>query len=93
VPSYGRFDLVFECGDGNYFWEVNGERYLDFAGGIAGCTLGFANREIAEALNAQSRKLIHISNLHCHELQGQLAKRIADLIGAGRCFLQQRVTN
>jgi len=79
-----------ECREGNYFWDVNGERYLDFAGEIAGSALGSANPEIAEARNAQSRKLIHVSNLYCHELQGRFAKRIADLIGAGRCFLQQR---
>ncbi|MBI3192483.1 MAG: aspartate aminotransferase family protein, partial [Pedosphaera parvula] len=29
VPTYGRFDLAFERGEGSYVWDVNGKRYLD----------------------------------------------------------------
>jgi acetylornithine/N-succinyldiaminopimelate aminotransferase len=86
VPSYARFDLVLERGEGSYVWDVNGRRYLDFGGGIAACVLGHANPEITEALAAQSRKLVHVSNLYYTELQARLAKRIVYLIGPGRVF-------
>ncbi|HEX4639105.1 MAG TPA: aspartate aminotransferase family protein [Chthoniobacterales bacterium] len=86
VPSYGRFDLVLERGEGSYVWDVDGKRYLDLGGGIAVCSLGHAHPEITQALAEQSRKLIHVSNLYYNELQGQLAKRIVDLIGPGRVF-------
>jgi acetylornithine/N-succinyldiaminopimelate aminotransferase len=86
VPSYARFDLVLERGEGSYVWDVNGRRYLDFGGGIAVCALGHANPEITEALVEQSKKLVHVSNLYYTEPQGRLAKRIVDLIGPGRCF-------
>src|SRR5438128_7749651 len=86
VPSYARFDLVLERGEGSYVWDVNGRRYLDLGGGIAVCSLGHAHPEITRTLSDQSRKLVHISNLYYHELQGRLAKRIVDLIGPGRVF-------
>jgi len=86
VPSYARFDLVLERGEGSYVWDVNGKRYLDLAGGIAVCSLGHAHPEITAALTEQAGKLIHVSNLYYHELQARLAKRMVDLIAPGRCF-------
>ena len=86
VPSYTRFDLVLEHGEGSYVWDIDGKRYLDLAAGIAVCSLGHAHPAITDALTEQSRKLIHISNLYYNELQGRLAKRIADLIAPGRVF-------
>jgi acetylornithine aminotransferase/acetylornithine/N-succinyldiaminopimelate aminotransferase len=86
VPSYARFDLVLERGEGSYVWDVNGNRYLDLGGGIAVCALGHANPEMADALNEQARKLVHVSNLYYNELQGRLAERIVDLIAPGRVF-------
>jgi predicted acetylornithine/succinylornithine family transaminase len=77
---------VLERGAGSYAWDCNGRRYLDFGGGIAVCALGHGNSEITEALAAQSKKLVHVSNLYYIELQALLAKRIVDLIGPGRCF-------
>ena len=86
VPSYARFDLVLERGEGSYVWDIDGGRYLDLAGGIAVCSLGHAHPEITKALTEQSRKLIHVSNLYYNELQWRLAKRIVDLIAPGRVF-------
>ena len=86
LPSYARFDLVLERGEGSYVWDVDGKRYLDLAAGIAVCSLGHAHSEMTKALTEQSRKLIHVSNLYYNELQGQLAKRIVDLIAPGRVF-------
>ncbi|HEV3147147.1 MAG TPA: aspartate aminotransferase family protein [Chthoniobacterales bacterium] len=86
VPSYARFDLVLERGEGSYVWDIDGGRYLDLAGGIAVCSLGHAHPEITKALTDQSRKLIHVSNLYYNELQGRLAKRVVDLIAPGRVF-------
>src|SRR6266478_8857205 len=86
VPTYARFDLVLERGEGSYVWDINGRRYLDFGGGIAVCVLGHANPEITDALAKQSRKLVHVSNLYYTEPQARLAKRIVDLIAPGCVF-------
>src|SRR5438094_408207 len=86
VPSYGRFDLVFNRGSGSHLWDAGGRRYLDLGGGIAVCSLGHANAEITQALIEQSQKLVHISNLYYHEPQGRLAQQIARLLGPGKVF-------
>ena len=59
VPSYTRFDLVLERGEGSYVWDVDGKRYLDLAGGIAVCSLGHSHPEITKALQGDNPKQIN----------------------------------
>jgi len=86
VPSYGRFDIALDRGEGSWLWDVNGRRLLDLGGGIAVCALGHANAEITSALVEQSKRLVHISNLYYHEPQGRLAQRICSLLAPGKVF-------
>lgn len=86
IPSYARFDLVLERGQGTYVWDIEGNRYLDMGGGIAVSALGHAHPEIADALHLQAGKLTHISNLYYNELQGRLAEQLVRLIAPGRVF-------
>jgi predicted acetylornithine/succinylornithine family transaminase len=86
IPTYSRFDVVLQRGEGSQVWDVNGKRYLDLGGGIAVCALGHANPEITQALVEQSRQLVHASNLYYHEPQGRLAQALARLIGPGKIF-------
>jgi acetylornithine aminotransferase/acetylornithine/N-succinyldiaminopimelate aminotransferase len=86
VPSYSRFDLALDHGQGSYVFDVAGRRYLDLGGGIAVCALGHANSELSDALLEQSRKLLHVSNLYFTKPQAQLAEALVRLIGPGRCF-------
>jgi acetylornithine aminotransferase/acetylornithine/N-succinyldiaminopimelate aminotransferase len=86
VPSYSRFDLVLERGQGAYVWDIHGKRYLDLGGGIAVCALGHASPDITETLVEQSRELVHVSNLYYHQTQGLLAEKLVGLIGPGKIF-------
>ena len=86
VPTYARFDLALDHGEGSYVYDVAGKRYLDLGGGIAVCALGHANPEITDALLEQSRKLLHVSNLYFTKPQAQLAEALVRLIAPGRCF-------
>src|ERR1022692_3973068 len=86
VPSYGRFDLAFSHGSGSHLFDVAGKRYLDLGGGIAVTALGHAHPAVTETLIEQSRKLVHVSNLYYHELQGRLAEDIVNLIAPGKVF-------
>src|SRR5687767_8081758 len=74
VPSYARFDIALDHGDGSYVTDVAGRRYLDFGAGIAVCALGHAHPEIVDALLEQSRKILHVSNLYFSKPQAQLAE-------------------
>jgi acetylornithine/N-succinyldiaminopimelate aminotransferase len=87
VPSYSRFDLALDRGEGSYVWDVSGRRYLDLGSGNGVSCLGHAHPEISDALLDQSRKLLHVSNLYYSKPQGQLAAALVRLIGPGRCFV------
>jgi acetylornithine/N-succinyldiaminopimelate aminotransferase len=86
VPTYARFDVALDHGEGSHVFDVAGKRYLDLGGGIAVCALGHANPEITDGLLEQSRKLLHVSNLYFTKPQAQLAESLVRLIGPGRCF-------
>jgi acetylornithine/N-succinyldiaminopimelate aminotransferase len=86
IPSYARFDIALDHGEGSQVWDVAGRRYLDLGGGMAVCALGHAHPEMTDALLEQSRKLVHVSNLYFSKPQAQLAETLVRLIGPGRCF-------
>jgi acetylornithine/N-succinyldiaminopimelate aminotransferase len=84
LPTYARVDLAFERGEGPWLFATNGERYLDFTGGVAVNGLGHAHPYLVEALNEQARKVWHVSNLfripEAERLAGRLcAETFADL--------------
>lgn len=76
LPSYARFDLAFERGEGAYLWTTGGERYLDMVAGLAVNGLGHAHPVLVSALKAQAEKLWHTSNLYRIPGQERLAERL-----------------
>ena len=64
APTYGRPGIVLDRGSGSYLYDLDGNRYLDFIGGIAVNSLGHAVPEIIGALSQQAAKLMHVSNLY-----------------------------
>lgn len=75
---YNRFKMAIASGKGCEIVDTDGNRYLDFAAGIATCTLGHANEKLAVAVSEQMRKVNHVSNLYYIPQQGELAKRLTD---------------
>jgi len=87
IPSYGRFPLVLERGEGSRVWDEQGKEYLDFGAGIAVCSVGHCHPRVAEAISRQAHKLIHTSNLYYTRPQGELAKRLVGYVGhPGKVF-------
>ena len=86
VPTYGRFPLTLERGEGSRVWDVDGRRYVDFGGGIAVTSLGHAHPELAETISNQAKELWHVSNLYYTEPQGELARKLVELIAPGKVF-------
>jgi acetylornithine/N-succinyldiaminopimelate aminotransferase len=76
LPTYARSNLAFERGEGAYLFTASGERYLDFASGVAVTALGHAHPHLVKALTEQATKLWHVSNLHRIPAQERLAARL-----------------
>lgn len=64
LHTYNRYQVVLEKGDGVYLYDMEGKKYLDFAAGIAVCSLGYGHPRYTEALKNQIDKLMHTSNLY-----------------------------
>ena len=77
MPTYGRVDLRFTHGEGSWLYDAKGDRYLDFACGIAVNNLGHNHPYLTKALTDQIGKLWHVSNLYRIEGQEKLAARLA----------------
>ncbi len=85
LPTYARVDLAFERGEGPWLYATNGDRYLDFTGGVAVNGLGHAHPHLVAALNEQAGKVWHVSNLFRIPQAERLAERLcaetfADLV-------------
>ena len=87
VPTYGRFPLTFERGEGTWVWDEQGRKYLDFGAGIAVCSIGHCHPRVVEAMSNQLGQLVHTSNLYYTRPQGLLARKLVELVGlAGKIF-------
>lgn len=76
--NYARRPIAIEKGQGTIVFDTNGKRYLDFTSGIAVCSLGHANPLIVNAIQEQSQKLWHISNLFESPGQEKLAETLVE---------------
>ncbi len=83
MPTYGPPSVQFVRGEGPYLWDRDGTRYLDFLSGLAVTSLGHAHPAVAEALAAQSQRLLHVSNLYATEHNWAVAAQLDRLIGDG----------
>lgn len=63
LHTYNRYPIVLDHGEGVYLYDTEGKQYLDFAAGIAVCSLGYGQKEFEKALMEQAHNLLHVSNL------------------------------
>jgi predicted acetylornithine/succinylornithine family transaminase len=86
INTYGERPISIVRGEGAYVWDAEGKKYLDFVAGIATNNVGHCHPRVVDAIVAQARKLIHVSNLYYIEPQVKLAKRLVELSCADKCF-------
>ena len=76
MPTYKRADLAFERGEGSWLYASDGRRFLDFAAGIATCSLGHAHPHLVETISQQAGRVMHVSNLFRIPQAEMLAERL-----------------
>ncbi len=86
LPTYERNPLLFVDGAGMYVIDEKGDRYLDLLSGIGVNALGYGHPAVTRAIEQQSRKLVHTSNLYFHTGQAELALRLTEKSGMDRAF-------
>ena len=86
MPVYPRSPVRPVRGEGVYLYGEGGEKYLDFASGIAVNILGHGHPVLTKAIQEQAATLIHVSNLYGSPQGEALAKRLCDLTFADTVF-------
>ena len=80
TPSYPRdYPFVMAKGRGAEAWDVDGNRFLDFASGIAVCSTGHAHPKVVQAVKDAADDFLHISSDYWHERMTRLCERISSL--------------
>jgi acetylornithine/N-succinyldiaminopimelate aminotransferase len=86
IPTYDRLPILAVGGEGCHLYDDRGKKYLDFLGGLAVNSLGYAHPEIVAVLRDESDVLLHVSNLLYHRYQAPLAEALVRLSGLDRAF-------
>lgn len=77
-PSYPRaYPFMMDHGKGSEVWDVDGNRYIDFASGIAVCSTGHSHPEVVAAIKDQVDKFLHISSDFYHPAWVEFSERLA----------------
>jgi 4-aminobutyrate aminotransferase len=83
VFNYFREPLVVSHAKDQYVYDVDGNQYLDFFGGIVTVSVGHCNAEVNAKVHAQIDKLEHVSTVFANEPQVALAQKLAQITPAG----------
>jgi acetylornithine/N-succinyldiaminopimelate aminotransferase len=86
MPVYPRSPVRPVRGEGVYLYGEGGEKYLDFASGIAVNLLGHGHPHLTKAIQDQAATLIHVSNLYGSPQGEAYAQRLVDLTFADTVF-------
>jgi len=86
VPNYAPGSIIPVRGEGSRIWDQEGREFIDLQGGIAVNCLGHSHPGLVGALQEQSEKIWHLSNVMTNEPALRLAKTLCDLTFAERVF-------
>jgi len=83
VANYYKESLVIDHGKGMYVYDPEGNKYLDFFGGILTVSIGHCNPKVTSKINEQVNKLQHTSTLYPNEKIVALAEKLAEITPGG----------
>ena len=73
--------LPIAAAEGSYFWDYDGNRYLDFSSQLVNVNIGHQHPKVVKAIQDQAARLATIAPQHANDMRGEAAKRIVDRAG------------
>ena len=67
--------------EGAYFWDYDGNRFLDFSSQLVNVNIGHQHPKVVAAIQEQAGRLATIAPQHANDMRGEAAKRIVELAG------------
>lgn len=86
MPTYGRYDVVLDNGNGRNCVDENGKEYIDFGSGIGTNSLGYCDTDWQDAVCNQVRSLQHTSNYYYTKVQADFASKLCEITGYSKMF-------
>ncbi len=86
LHTYNRFQTVLKKGEGVYLYDIDDKKYLDFAAGIAVCSIGYGDKRYTDAVKNQVDLLNHTSNLYYNPPIIAAAEKLIAASGMDRVF-------
>lgn len=86
MPTYGRYDVVLDNGNGRNCVDENGKQYIDFGSGIGTNSLGYCDKDWQDAVCNQVRSLQHTSNYYYTKVQADFASKLCEITGYSKMF-------
>lgn len=86
VPNYSPLAIIPERGKGSRLWDKDDNQFIDFAGGIAVSCLGHCHPKLTQAMQQQSEKLWHVSNVMTNTPALELAAKLTNLTFADKTY-------
>ncbi len=86
MATYGRLNIVLDKGSEQNAVAEDGKEYIDFGSGIGTNSLGYCDKDWADAVCAQARSIQHTSNYYYTKVQADFAAKLCDATGYKKAF-------
>lgn len=86
LQTFKRYPVTLSHGKGSHLYDVEGNEYIDFLGGIAVNALGYGHPKLTSAICSQAEKMIHISNFFTSPVQVRCSEKLLEISGMDRVF-------
>ena len=81
LSPYYADPIAIDHGSGSYVWDLDGNRYLDFFGGVLTTMIGHDHPAVTAAVQEQAAKVMHTSTLYLSEPMIEFAEAVAEASG------------
>ena len=68
--------IAVKSGEGCYFYDYEGNKYLDAASQLVNLNIGFQNQKVVDAIKAQADQLCYIGPSYSTDIRAMLGKKI-----------------
>lgn len=79
APYYGEHPIVVARAKDQYLWDVEGNRYLDFFGGVLTVSVGHCNDDVTARTIEQLQTVQHTTTIYVNEIMVRVAEKVAEL--------------
>lgn len=86
MATYGRLDIVLDKGSEQNAVGEDAKQYIDFGSGIGTNSLGYCDKDWADAICAQARSIQHTSNYYYTKVQADFAAKLCEATGYSKVF-------